>query len=56
MPALGTGIQPLLCSHLVEIKSSGSQCLGTGMTPFAVQFTFKNECSYSYGMNRGMTR
>ncbi|MBA8758688.1 hypothetical protein HCR18_06805 [Wolbachia pipientis] len=20
----------------------------TGMTPFAVQFTFKNECSYSY--------
>ncbi|WP_265029926.1 hypothetical protein [Wolbachia endosymbiont (group A) of Philonthus cognatus] len=33
-----------------------SQCLGTGMTPFAVQFTFKNECSYSYGMNRGMTR
>ncbi|WP_341810264.1 hypothetical protein [Wolbachia endosymbiont (group A) of Andrena carantonica] len=30
--------------------------LGTGMTPFAVQFTFKNECSYSYGMNRGMTR
>ncbi|MBS9530746.1 hypothetical protein INQ25_05115 [Wolbachia endosymbiont of Rhagoletis cerasi] len=20
----------------------GSQCLGTGMTPFAVQFTFKN--------------
>ncbi|NEV49240.1 hypothetical protein EUZ93_01810 [Wolbachia pipientis] len=20
-----------------------------------VQFTFKNECSYSYGMNRGMT-
>ncbi|WP_425385178.1 hypothetical protein [Wolbachia endosymbiont (group B) of Schoenobius gigantella] len=53
---LGTGIQPLLCSHLVEIKSSGSQCLSTGMTPFAVQFTFKNECSYSYGMNRGMTR
>ncbi|WP_265027102.1 hypothetical protein [Wolbachia endosymbiont (group A) of Bombylius major] len=33
----------------------GSQCLGTGMTPFAVQFTFKNECSYSYGMNHGMT-
>ncbi|WP_341817310.1 hypothetical protein [Wolbachia endosymbiont (group A) of Agelastica alni] len=31
---LDTGIQPLLCSHLVEIKSSGSQCLGTGMTPF----------------------
>ncbi|WP_410529708.1 hypothetical protein [Wolbachia endosymbiont (group A) of Lasioglossum morio] len=56
IPVLGTGIQPLLCSHLVEIKSSGSQCLGTGMTPFAVQFTFKNECSYSYGMNRGMTR
>ncbi|WP_353277470.1 hypothetical protein [Wolbachia endosymbiont (group A) of Agelastica alni] len=27
----------------------------TGMTPFAVQFTFKNECSYSYGINRGMT-
>ncbi|MDX5507661.1 MAG: hypothetical protein O7149_03520 [Wolbachia endosymbiont of Hylaeus sinuatus] len=27
----------------------------TFMTPFAVQFTFKNECSYSYGMNRGMT-
>ncbi|MCX3065404.1 hypothetical protein [Wolbachia endosymbiont of Drosophila pseudotakahashii] len=26
----------------------------TGMTPFAVQFTFKNECSYSYGINRGM--
>ncbi|WP_353272458.1 hypothetical protein [Wolbachia endosymbiont (group A) of Urophora cardui] len=24
------------------------RCLGTGMTPFAVQFTFKNECSYSY--------
>uniref|UniRef100_UPI00397A6D8F hypothetical protein n=1 Tax=unclassified Wolbachia TaxID=2640676 RepID=UPI00397A6D8F len=29
---LDTGIQPLLCSHLVKIKSSGSQCLGTGMT------------------------
>ncbi|MFP3015617.1 MAG: hypothetical protein ACEY3B_04910 [Wolbachia sp.] len=29
-------------------KFTGSQCLGTGMTPFAVQFTFKNECSYSY--------
>ncbi|WP_410541011.1 hypothetical protein [Wolbachia endosymbiont (group A) of Anomoia purmunda] len=26
IPVLGTGIQPLLCSHLVEIKSSGSQC------------------------------
>ncbi|UVW83683.1 hypothetical protein [Wolbachia endosymbiont of Aedes albopictus] len=23
-------------------KFTGSQCLGTGMTPFAVQFTFKN--------------
>uniref|UniRef100_UPI00397A6659 hypothetical protein n=1 Tax=Wolbachia endosymbiont (group A) of Apoderus coryli TaxID=2953980 RepID=UPI00397A6659 len=34
IPVLGTGIQPLLCSHLVEIKFSGSQCLGTGMTPF----------------------
>ncbi|WP_353285456.1 hypothetical protein [Wolbachia endosymbiont (group A) of Beris morrisii] len=33
---LDTGIQPLLCSHLVKIKSSGSQCLGTGMTPFIV--------------------
>jgi hypothetical protein len=22
--------------------------LDTGITPFAVQFTFKNECSYSY--------
>ncbi|WP_410541104.1 hypothetical protein [Wolbachia endosymbiont (group A) of Anomoia purmunda] len=25
IPVLGTGIQPLLCSHLVEIKFSGSQ-------------------------------
>ncbi|WP_353285160.1 hypothetical protein [Wolbachia endosymbiont (group A) of Beris morrisii] len=25
-----TGIQPLLCSHLVEIKSSGSQCQALG--------------------------
>uniref|UniRef100_UPI00397C560D hypothetical protein n=1 Tax=Wolbachia pipientis TaxID=955 RepID=UPI00397C560D len=25
IPVLDTGIQPLLCSHLVEIKSSGSQ-------------------------------
>ncbi|WP_410530025.1 hypothetical protein [Wolbachia endosymbiont (group A) of Ennomos erosarius] len=33
MKVADTGIQPLLCSHLVEIKSSGSQCLGTGMTP-----------------------
>ncbi|WP_410541902.1 hypothetical protein [Wolbachia endosymbiont (group A) of Nomada flava] len=32
IPVLDTGIQPLLCSHLVKIKSSGSQCLGTGMT------------------------
>ncbi|WP_410541047.1 hypothetical protein [Wolbachia endosymbiont (group A) of Anomoia purmunda] len=34
MKVADTGIQPLLCSHLVEIKSSGSQCLGTGMTSF----------------------
>ncbi|WP_410541721.1 hypothetical protein [Wolbachia endosymbiont (group A) of Agelastica alni] len=33
MPVLDTGIQSLLCSHLVRIKFSGSQCLGTGMTP-----------------------
>ncbi|WP_265035549.1 hypothetical protein [Wolbachia endosymbiont (group A) of Apoderus coryli] len=26
----------------------------TGMTPFAVQFTLKNECSYSYGFIRGI--
>ncbi|WP_264374081.1 hypothetical protein [Wolbachia endosymbiont (group A) of Sphecodes ephippius] len=25
------------------------------MTPFAVQFTFKNECSYSYVSSTGMT-
>ncbi|MGL9759594.1 MAG: hypothetical protein ACR5LA_13090 [Wolbachia sp.] len=26
----------------------------TGMTPFAVQFTFKNECSYSYVLDTGI--
>uniref|UniRef100_UPI003978616E hypothetical protein n=1 Tax=Wolbachia TaxID=953 RepID=UPI003978616E len=25
IPVLDTGIQPLLCSHLVKIKSSGSK-------------------------------
>ncbi|WP_265026300.1 hypothetical protein [Wolbachia endosymbiont (group A) of Bibio marci] len=25
----------------------------TGMTPFAVQFTFKNECSYSCASRAG---
>ncbi|WP_353275121.1 hypothetical protein [Wolbachia endosymbiont (group A) of Ennomos erosarius] len=39
---------------MFTINFSGSQCLGTGMTPFAVQFTFKNECSYSYGFIRGI--
>ncbi|WP_338406334.1 hypothetical protein [Wolbachia endosymbiont (group A) of Longitarsus flavicornis] len=27
----------------------------TCMTPFAVQFTFKNECSYSCGFIRGIS-
>ncbi|WP_410541033.1 hypothetical protein [Wolbachia endosymbiont (group A) of Anomoia purmunda] len=30
MPVLDTGIQSLLCSHLVRIKSSGSQCQALG--------------------------
>uniref|UniRef100_UPI00397BF37F hypothetical protein n=1 Tax=Wolbachia pipientis TaxID=955 RepID=UPI00397BF37F len=33
IPVLDTGIQSLLCSHLFKVKFSGSQCLGTGMTP-----------------------
>ncbi|NEV49324.1 hypothetical protein EUZ93_02275 [Wolbachia pipientis] len=43
-------VRQLPLAHQLSYKqNSGFQ---TGMTPFAV---FKNECSYSYGMNRGMT-
>ncbi|WP_341819826.1 hypothetical protein [Wolbachia endosymbiont (group A) of Brachyopa scutellaris] len=37
-----------------SVKHWDDKKRSTGMTPFAVQFTFKNECSYSYGINRGI--
>ncbi|WP_077190492.1 hypothetical protein [Wolbachia endosymbiont of Muscidifurax uniraptor] len=46
--SVATRFFQLLCNKAIPVSS-------TGMTPFAVQLTFKNECSYSYGINRGMT-
>ncbi|MDR0773262.1 MAG: hypothetical protein LBE46_02960 [Wolbachia pipientis] len=69
IPVLDTGIQ-LLCNLIKNVCFSVRQLplahqfsykqnfwipvSSTGMTPFAVQFTFKNECSYSYGFIRGI--
>ncbi|WP_353286772.1 hypothetical protein [Wolbachia endosymbiont (group A) of Anthophora plumipes] len=39
---------------LMRLHRSWIPVSSTGMTPFAVQFTFKNECSYSYGFIRGI--
>nr|WP_310734017.1 hypothetical protein [Wolbachia pipientis] len=58
IPVLDTGIQFLLYSYLVylfKIKFSGSQCQSTGMTPFLAEIILKSQCSYSCGMNCGMT-
>ncbi|NEV49285.1 hypothetical protein EUZ93_02060 [Wolbachia pipientis] len=45
-------VRQLPLAHQLSYKqNSGFQ---TGMTPFAVQFTFKNECSYSCGFICGI--
>ncbi|MDE5062402.1 hypothetical protein [Wolbachia endosymbiont of Drosophila tsacasi] len=37
---------------LMRLHRSWIPASRAGMTPFAVQFTFKNECSYSYARYR----
>ncbi|WP_410540918.1 MULTISPECIES: hypothetical protein [unclassified Wolbachia] len=41
---------------LLAIKFPGSQCLGTGMTPFLAEIVLKSQCSYSCGFIRGIFR
>ncbi|MBA8770454.1 hypothetical protein HCR16_05070 [Wolbachia pipientis] len=39
----------------MKLQKSWIPVSSTGMTPFAVQFTFENECSYGYVRDTGMT-
>ncbi|MFP3029879.1 MAG: WPE palindromic element domain-containing protein [Wolbachia sp.] len=39
----------------IKLPKSWIPVSATCMTPFAVQFTFKNECSYSYEFIRGIS-
>ncbi|MDX5462445.1 MAG: hypothetical protein O7157_02665 [Wolbachia endosymbiont of Tetragnatha montana] len=47
--SVATRFFQLLCNKTIPVSS-------TGMTSSVVQFTFKNECSYSYMSSTGITR
>ncbi|MFP3026597.1 MAG: hypothetical protein ACEY3L_10270 [Wolbachia sp.] len=45
----------LKCDVFDDYGKAGSKCRSTGMTSSLMEIALKSQCSYSYGMNRGMT-